>query len=381
MQLAKRKKIALTYYYSENWVAGSYYVQNIIKAFKSLPDTDRPQLVILFEKEQGLEEVKAIGYPHIDYINTSPGGKDLLYRLFRKLSLKLFRRDLLLQRRLSGTGFLFEGSGHFPFIPNHYYWVHDFQQCRLPEFFSAGEADARSALPRMVAEREDATLILSSFDALNDFNSFFPGYKCRVKVLRFASSLPDISDVDYSARKREFDIGERYFLCSNQFWQHKNHRLVLEAVRLLTTKDLDFQVIFTGKTYDYRTPEYFPRLEAFVKEHQLECRVKFLGFIDRKVQLSLAQHSLSYIQPSLFEGWSTTVEDAKYLNKHVLLSDIPVHREQMKQNVTFFNPADASDLAAKMEALLKEPPVIVCNDYKKNIETFGRDLNEAFSIS
>jgi len=31
--------------------------------------------------------------------------------------------------------------------------------------------------------------------------------------------------------------------------------------------------------------------------------------------------------------------------------------------------------------VLAVPPVIVRNDYKKNIETFGRDLNEAFSIS
>jgi len=379
--LATRKKIALTYYYSENWVAGSYYVQNVIRAFKSLPDAERPRLAILYEKEQGLGEVKAIGYPYIDYVNTSSGNKGLLYRLFRRLSIGLFKKDLLLERRLSGTEYIFEGNEHFPFIPNHYYWVHDFQQCRLPGFFSEEEAAARSALPRKVARMEDATLILSSYDALNDFNTFFPGYKCRVKVLRFASSLPDISDVDYTASKSGFDIREPFFLCSNQFWQHKNHRLVLEAVRLLKAKDLAFQVIFTGKTYDYRTPEYFPRLEAFVKEHQLECLVKFLGFIDRKVQLSLAQHAVSYIQPSLFEGWSTTVEDAKYLNKHVLLSDIPVHREQMKENVSFFDPADPSDLAAKMERVLAVPPVIVRNDYKKNIETFGRDLNEAFSIS
>ncbi|HVS95595.1 MAG TPA: glycosyltransferase [Puia sp.] len=379
--MATGKKIALTYYYSENWVAGSYYVQNVIRAFKSLPDAERPQLVILYEKEQGLDEVKAIGYPYIDYVNTSPGNKGLLYRLARKVSVVLFKRDLLLERRLSGTQYLFEGSEHFAFIPNHYYWVHDFQQCRLPGFFSQEEADARSALPRKVAQMDDATLILSSYDALNDFNTFFPGYKCRVKVLRFASSLPDLSGIDYSASRREFDIREPFFLCSNQFWQHKNHQVVLDAIRLLKGKDLSFQVVFTGKTYDYRTPEYFPRLEAFVKQHQLECRVKFLGFIDRKVQLSLAQHALSYIQPSLFEGWSTTVEDAKYLNKFVLLSDIPVHREQMKENVAFFNPADAADLAAKMERVLAQPPVIVRTDYQKNIETFGRDLNEAFSIS
>jgi glycosyltransferase involved in cell wall biosynthesis len=377
--MAKRKKIALTYYYSESWIAGSYYVLNIIQAFNNLSDDEKPHLLILAEKEQGLDLVKKIGYPYIEYVNMDINNDGLISKYLRKISRKLFNADYLLRSRLSSVEYIFEGSESFPFIKNHYYWVHDFQQCRLPDFFSEEEAAARSALPKKVAQMEGVTLILSSRDALNDFNTFFPGYRCKVKVLRFASSLPDLSDIDYTAQKEQFGINQPFFLCSNQFWQHKNHKLVLEAVRILQEKNLDFQLIFTGKTYDYRNPDYFAGLEEFVKTHQLGRWVKFLGFIDRKVQLSLAQNSICYIQPSLFEGWSTTVEDAKYLNKHVLLSDIPVHREQLELNVTFFNPADAADLAGKMESLLKNPPVIVKNDYRQNIRTFGEDLNEAFS--
>ena len=38
------------------------------------------------------------------------------------------------------------------------------------------------------------------------------------------------------------------------------------------------------------------------------------------------------MQPSLCEGWGTVLEDAKVLDKAVLLSDIPVHREQKNEN-------------------------------------------------
>jgi glycosyltransferase involved in cell wall biosynthesis len=377
--MAKRKKIALTYYYSESWIAGSYYVLNIIQAFNNLSDDEKPHLVILAEKKQGLDLVKRIDYPYIEYVNMDINNDGVVSKYLRKISRKLFKTDYLLRSRLSGVEYIFEGNESFRFIKKHYYWVHDFQQCRLPDFFSEEEAAARSALPKKVAQMEGVTLILSSRDALNDFKTFFPGYRCGVKVLRFASSLPDLSDIDYAAQKEQFGIDQPFFLCSNQFWQHKNHKLVLEAVRILKGKGLNYQLIFTGKTYDYRNPEYFAGLEEFVKVHQLERWIKFLGFIDRKVQLSLAQNSICYIQPSLFEGWSTTVEDAKYLNKHVLLSDIPVHREQLDLNVTFFNPADAADLAGKMETLLKTPPVIVKSDYRQHIKTFGEDLNEAFS--
>ena len=40
------------------------------------------------------------------------------------------------------------------------------------------------------------------------------------------------------------------------------------------------------------------------------------------------RQSVAVLQPSLFEGWSTTVEEAKSIGKTILLSDIPVHREQ-----------------------------------------------------
>lgn len=377
--MGKRKGVVLTYHYSENWIAGSYYVVNIIKALNSLPDAEKPYVLMLMGSRDGMSLIEEVNYPYISYVFANPNDDTPLRRILRRISLRLLKHDSLLKTDLSRAEYIFEGSESYSYIRNHCYWVHDFQECRLPGFFTAEEAAARSALPKKVAQMPDATLILSSKDALNDFNTYFPGHRCKIKILRFASSLPDLSDVDVEAHKKAFDIHRPFFICSNQFWQHKNHRLVLEAVRLLKEKNLDFQVAFTGKNYDHRNPGYYASLESFVKEHRLEPWIRFLGFIDRRVQLSLATQSLAYIQPSLFEGWSTTVEDAKYLNKFVLLSDIPVHREQLENNVAFFDPANAADLAEKMEALLKAPPTLVKNDYTSNIRAFGRDLAELFS--
>jgi glycosyltransferase involved in cell wall biosynthesis len=377
--MANREKIALTYFYSENWIAGSYYVVNIIEAFNSLPDEEKPYLYVIIDKTEGLHLVQAVKYPYLRLVNLNQNDDGLIVKYLRKISNRLFKSDLIFRRRLSGVQHVFEGSTSFNFIPRHYYWVHDFQQLRLPGFFTPEEAASRSALPARVAKLKGATLILSSRDALNDFNTYFPGYLCDVRVLRFASSLPDLSAVDLSEEKQKFGITAPYFLCSNQFWQHKNHRLVLEAINLLKNKGLEFHVLFTGKPYDFRNPTYFTGLEAFVRENELERWVKFLGFIDRKVQVALARNAICYIQPSLFEGWSTTVEDAKFLNKYVLLSDIPVHREQLDYNVTFFNPADAAELASHMETFIKTPPTTVNVDYRQNIKAFGKDLIETFS--
>ena len=58
--------------------------------------------------------------------------------------------------------------------------------------------------------------------------------------------------------------------------------------------------------------------------------------------------SHSMINPSLYEGWSTTVEEAKSLGVPMLLSDIPVHREQAIGKAQFFDPHSVNDMASKL---------------------------------
>ena len=78
----------------------------------------------------------------------------------------------------------------------------------------------------------------------------------------------------------------------------------------------------------------------------MKRRAVFLGFIDRSDQLALMSAAEFIIQPSLFEGWGTVVEDSKVLDKTVLLSDIPVHQEQKSEKCRLFDPTSSDELAS-----------------------------------
>lgn len=60
---------------------------------------------------------------------------------------------------------------------------------------------------------------------------------------------------------------------------------------------------------------------------------------------SLMYHSVAVINPSFFEGWSTTVEEVKSYGKKIILSDIEVHREQNPKHAIYFSPENAGELA------------------------------------
>lgn len=83
---------------------------------------------------------------------------------------------------------------------------------------------------------------------------------------------------------------------------------------------------------------------------------------------------ISIVQPSLFEGWNTGVEEAKAINKYLILSDIPVHREQVTQNATFFNPYDETELSEKLLNAYKSAPSVVETDYNRDIHKVAKDF-------
>jgi glycosyltransferase involved in cell wall biosynthesis len=128
----------------------------------------------------------------------------------------------------------------------------------------------------------------------------------------------------------------------------------VEALRILRNSGSCPLVISTGQTEDYRHPDYFSSLQNQVLASGLAERFRFLGLIDFNEAGALMRGAAAVINPSLFEGWSTTVEEAKSLGKRLLLSDIPVHREQAPERGVYFDPTSAETLAELMQAVLRD---------------------------
>ena len=145
----------------------------------------------------------------------------------------------------------------------------------------------------------------------------------------------------------------------NQFWIHKNHKVAFEAIKILRDRHLDPYLVCTGHTSDVRQPGNFQLLCDYIKDHNLENRIRILGFIPRQEQLHIMRGAMAIVQPSLFEGWSTVVEDARALGIPLFLSDLPVHREQDPPGAVYFDPNNsemlADELAKGWDALCPGP--------------------------
>ena len=86
------------------------------------------------------------------------------------------------------------------------------------------------------------------------------------------------------------------------------------------------------------------------------------------------RRAVAVIQPSLCEGWSTSIEDAKALGRHVMASDIAVHREQLGDDADLFRGDDAGALAALLKRYARTDPEAQRIDYDRNRRRFAEDL-------
>ena len=236
-------------------------------------------------------------------------------------------------------------------------WIADFQHCYYPEFFESGELAKRESNYKQIAKAK-TPLVLSSYDALNDFQKYYSKNKKNVFVVHFTSYITDeLQKLNIQNEKKILKTyglyRKKYAIICNQFWQHKNHIVVLKAIKMLMHKNpqLDFKFVFTGELSDRRNPEYINKIKALLDDNEVKKSVKVLGFVYRISQLCIMKYADFLIQPSLFEGWGTVVEDGKVLNKRMILSDITVHREQMDGNCILFHKNDSVDLAEKIYTL------------------------------
>ena len=376
-----KKKIALIYSYSESWIGGTYYILNFIQALKKVENKLKPEIYLFCQTEEEFRKVlKETNYPFLHFQK-----KQQLTRLGRFVnrgSRFLLKRNFFTIPNLGKLDMLFPVP-LYQRLPSHLkyiFWIPDFQEHYLPEFFSEREIKARKRNHKYIAKNAHI-LVVSSQSAKQDFQKFYPKSKAKIVVLPFAVTHPQLDEFSFETIKQKYGISEDYFFITNQFWAHKNHKVVLQALKTLAEKDIKPYVVMTGSPSDYRNKDNFDNILNYIKSNNLTHQVNILGFIPRQEQLLLLKNCKAVIQPSLFEGWSTVVEDAKVYNKFVIASELDVHKEQLKQNVVFFDPKNEKQLAGILEHYEKHQPKIKTRNYQDNIRAYGQNILNLIQIA
>jgi glycosyltransferase involved in cell wall biosynthesis len=375
--MAKRTKIGILLNYSTKWMGGIIYILNFIRTMDKLPDDEKPEITLFYNKNL-TRFLSEINYPDIKFVEWKfPSAYKAYFNswIMRK---NYFISGILDEYELDCLypihDFPIKTESRVRLIA----WYADLQHKHYPEFFPFRKRLERDFRNRLMLKNCDR-LVLSSQAVADDFSLYYPRSKeTPVSIYHFVSIIEKESLLeDIDELKARYQLPNKYFFVANQFAKHKNHKVILQALTLLKKEGLNIHIVFTGRLPNRETSEYISTIYDIIENEELSDCVSFLGLLPRSEQVTLMKNSISVIQPSLFEGWSTVNEDALALDVPVIASDIQVNKEQLGLNGVYFDPYDMGQLASLLKMYYKDCQAFEF-DYNKRIDSALRSIKEIF---
>jgi glycosyltransferase involved in cell wall biosynthesis len=346
-------RIAFTLIGGKNWTGGYNYLLNLVRALvEHVPD--RVQPVLFFGTD--VDEKDAVPF---ELIAGAVVIRDVAFNEACKA--RRLRQALFIGCDQAAASAFAAQDINVVFEAAQFYgwrfpvpavaWIPDFQHRYLQHLF-----DFKAYWKREIGFRAQILsgrqVMLSSEDAREDCERFYPSTRGRTHVVRFA--VPAANAIDAEAARSVADtygLPATFFFLPNQFWKHKNHECVIQALRILKARGREVVVAVSGKQADPRDPTHFPRLHQLVKSNGLEENFRLLGLIPHSHIPALMRSCAALINPSTFEGWSTTVEEAKAMGAPMILSALRVHREQ-REDALFFDADSPEQLSRILDEFL-----------------------------
>ena len=237
--------------------------------------------------------------------------------------------------------------------------VHDLQhrlQPEFPEVSEGGEFERREYLYRNAA-RTARALLVDSETGKEDLLELYADEgieKDRIFVLPFLPPprppLPEHGRADLVS-----NLPDRFLFYPAQFWPHKNHRRLVEALALLKEEGLEVSLVLTGSTSGKLRKRTFQEAMTRAAElgvvHQISC----LGYVDDSDMSVLYDRALALVFPTFFGPTNIPIIEAWTVGCPVVTSDIRGVREQVGDAGLLVSPESVEAIAEGIHSVWSDP--------------------------
>ena len=232
--------------------------------------------------------------------------------------------------------------------------VHDLQhrlQPEFPEVSANGEWERREYLFRNGTRY--ATLLLADSEVgKEDILNFYGSYGVtsdQVEVLPYLPACYLAVDVSESERQRvrnAYHLPERYLFYPAQFWPHKNHTRVVQALGLLKQEHkLKIPVVFCGSYTGEIRERVFREVMSLSAQLGLEKEIYYLGYVPDEDISGIYAEAVALVMPTFFGPTNIPILEAWAFGCSVLTSDIRGIREQVQDAAILVDPRSVEAIA------------------------------------
>ncbi|MGE5305785.1 MAG: glycosyltransferase [Alphaproteobacteria bacterium] len=238
--------------------------------------------------------------------------------------------------------------------------IHDLQhrlQPEFPEVSANGEREHREYLFRNASRR--ATLILADSEVgKEDILNFYGSYGVtpdRVKVLPYlpaAYLAIDVSEAEQRSVRALYHLPDRYLFYPAQFWPHKNHARIVQALGLLKQQfHIEVSIVFCGSYNGDIRQNAYRNVISLASSLGVKDQIKYLGYVPDEHMSALYAGSVALVMPTFFGPTNIPVLEAWAFGCPVLTSDIRGIREQVGDAAVLVDPRSVESIAESIYCL------------------------------
>lgn len=213
----------------------------------------------------------------------------------------------------------------------------DIQHEYYPQFFDAGELEHRRKFYRNIVNRVERVACISDYTK-ETFCSTYGFDPERAKTIYIA--------IQNRFQKKDASILERlhlqedsYIVYPANFWEHKNHKLLLNAFSMYAVKHENAKLVLTGNPLEQK--QYYDRL---LEQFQIQDQAVITGYLTEEELYAVLDGAKGLIYPSLFEGFGIPVAEAMHLHKLIACSNLTSLPEIGCSCIHYFNPKKPDEI-------------------------------------
>lgn len=235
--------------------------------------------------------------------------------------------------------------------------IHDLQhrlQPEFPEVSQKGEWAAREYIYRN-AVRESLLLLVDSEVGKEDVLDLYGKYGAtadKLMVFPFVASPTlhiDVTTEQVEEVLRRFALPDRFLLYPAQFWPHKNHLRLVEALSHMQQEDA--HLVLCGTHSGALRRATFREVMQRARELKLDHRIHYLGYVSDEDLSALYASAVGLVFPTFFGPTNIPVIEAWNFRIPVLTSRIRGITEQVGDAGLLVDPRSVEEMAAGMERI------------------------------
>lgn len=144
-----------------------------------------------------------------------------------------------------------------------------------------------------------------------------------------------------------------YIFYPAQFWPHKNHKLIIDAISHLRIEhNISLYAVFCGKDCGN-----LKKIISYAKKKDVSDLIKHPGYIPDEFMGKYYKSSLALVMPSIFGPSNMPPVEAFMFGTPVLVPELPGIVDQVGDASLFFDPFSPTILANHIISLLMNPHV------------------------